>query len=181
MTVLLATHNGLGFVGSQLSSILQQSGIKVRVVVSDDASTDGTVEWLKQKVEEDEGVTVLPAGSFGLAAKNFYRLIVEADIGGSSYVAFSDQDELWKPDKLSRAVRTLVAGSRGYSSDVLAFYPDGREAKVVKSQPQRQWDYLFSSAGPGCTYVVDAQPFAEFRSAVQQHWDAACRVDTMTG
>jgi len=27
---------------------------------------------------------------------------------------------------------------------------------IVKSQPQRKWDYLFESAGPGCTYVLEA-------------------------
>jgi rhamnosyltransferase len=40
------------------------------------------------------------------------------------------------------------------SSDVIAFWPNGKTTKIIKSQPQRQLDFLFESAGPGCTFLM---------------------------
>jgi len=50
-----------------------------------------------------------------------------------------------------------------YSSDVTAFWEDGREEVIVKSQPQTKYDYLFEAAGPGCTYVLTAFSLSQFK------------------
>jgi rhamnosyltransferase len=43
----------------------------------------------------------------------------------------------------------------GYSSNVTAFWSDGRPDMLIsKADPQRCWDHFFESAGPGCTYVL---------------------------
>ena len=41
-----------------------------------------------------------------------------------------------------------------FSSNVIAFWPDGSEKLIVKSQPQQIYDFLFESAGPGCTFLM---------------------------
>jgi rhamnosyltransferase len=43
--------------------------------------------------------------------------------------------------------------SEAYSASVIAFWDEGREKLIDKSQPQREFDYLFEAAGPGCTYI----------------------------
>jgi rhamnosyltransferase len=50
-----------------------------------------------------------------------------------------------------------------YSSDVLAFWEDGREEVIVKSQPQKQFDFIFEAAGPGCTYVLTTGSLVKFK------------------
>jgi len=45
-------------------------------------------------------------------------------------------------------------GADGVSSNVLAFWPDGKQKLIHKAQPQREFDYLFESAGPGCTFLM---------------------------
>ncbi|MDR2240978.1 MAG: glycosyltransferase [Zoogloeaceae bacterium] len=154
--VLLATHNGLRWLPEQVDSILGQQGVSVRLFVSDDASTDGAPAWLLARAEQDERVTLLPQnGAYGSAAWNFYRLLRDADFLTTDYVAFSDQDDIWHPDKLARACRKLAeTQADGYSSNVMAFWPDGRRQLVNKAQPQQKYDYLFEAAGPGCTYVM---------------------------
>jgi rhamnosyltransferase len=98
---------------------------------------------------------VLPYGNvFGSAARNFFRLISEVDLENFDFVAFSDQDDIWFPDKISSAVNKISSDKFScYSSDVLARWSDGRVKVLKKSYPQRKWDYYFESAGPGCTYV----------------------------
>jgi rhamnosyltransferase len=102
-------------------------------------------------------VTVLPHGEcFGGAAGNFFRLLRDVDISPFDYLAFSDQDDIWFPEKLVRAHRQLRRdGADAYSGNVIAFWPDARETLIQKAQPQVTWDFLFEAAGPGCTYVLD--------------------------
>ena len=52
ITVLLASYNGAAYIREQLDSILQQNGIEaIRILISDDGSTDGTVTILKEYLE----------------------------------------------------------------------------------------------------------------------------------
>lgn len=178
VAVLLATFNGMKYLPEQLDTILGQQDVTVRVVASDDGSTDGTLGLLRARAAVDGRLVVLPRARGGSAAANFYRLLLDAPLTGAHYVAFSDQDDHWRPDKLARAVRRLrTTGAQGYSSDVLAVYPDGRRRPVVKSQAQRRWDHLFSSAGPGCTYVLDVRHVLALRHRLEEAGDLAAQVE----
>jgi rhamnosyltransferase len=95
------------------------------------------------------------------------RLIAEAPPADADYVALADHDDVWLVHKLERAVQRLRAtGASGYSSNVTAFWPDGRRRLISKAQPQRAYDHLFSSPGPGCTFVLPQPVFSELRAWV---------------
>lgn len=144
------------FLPAQMASILGQQAINLRVVVSIDCSSDGTEAWALQMAAQEPRMSVLPTGHvFGGAAPNFFRLIADVDMADFDYVAFADQDDLWHPDKLARACQQLQhAGADGYSGNVTAFWPDGKERLIDKAQPQQAWDFLFEGPGPGCTFVL---------------------------
>jgi len=91
---------------------------------------------------------------FGGAAPNFFRLIKDVNFSAFDYIAFADQDDIWSLDKLSHGISKMIAtGAEAYSANVIAFWEDGREKLIDKAQPQRELDYLFEAAGPGCTYI----------------------------
>lgn len=156
IAVLLATYNGIHWLPSQVESILLQKGVNIRLVVSDDQSVDGTWEWLQELAMRDDRVTLLPQkDKFGSAARNFYRLILESDICDCDFVAFADQDDVWVDDKLLRHANIAIEGRfDGVSSNVVAFWEDGRTIDIDKSLPQRRFDFLFESPGPGCTFLM---------------------------
>lgn len=156
VAVLLATHNGLSWLPTQVASILEQQDVEIQLFVSDDQSCDGSVAWLQDYASRDVRVALLPpTGPYGSAAANFYRLLREANFSTANYVAFADQDDLWFPDKLARAVARLEqTGAAAVSSNVLAYWPNGHQQLVDKAQPQQAFDFLFEAAGPGCTYVM---------------------------
>lgn len=154
--VLIAAYNGLRWLPKQVESILNQESVRVKLLISVDVSVDGTEQWVDEFALSDDRVTVLPHGMrFGGAAPNFFRLLREADLSDVDFVSLADQDDIWLPNKLSRAVNVLDNTKMdAYSSDVIAFWPDGRQSRVRKSQAQVEWDFLFEAAGPGCTYVM---------------------------
>lgn len=166
--VLLATYNGERWLPEQLDSLSAQECVDLRVIVSDDQSDDGTMRLLC-KSDSAIAVAILPTQTerFGSANRNFLCLVRDADIGDSEYVALADQDDIWYPDKLARSIGQLRAASASaYSSDVEAFWSDGRTRIIKKSHNQKQFDHLFSSPGPGCTFVFTRELFLEMRAWV---------------
>lgn len=158
MLVLLATFNGERWLGEQLDSILRQQGVRVALFAADDGSSDGTVALIQHRAAAQLIEPVLPAAATPLgAAGNFLRLLREVPLEGIDFVALSDQDDIWLPGRLTRAIDQLAgSAAQGYSSDAIAFWSDGRRRPLGKAHPQRAFDHLFEPAGPGCTYVLAA-------------------------
>ena len=172
--VCLAAYNGMEFIEEQVHSILKQEDVETQLFLSVDESTDGTLVWCQSLAKVEPRVTMLPpVGRLGGAAKNFFRLIRDVDFSSYDYVSLADQDDIWLPDKLRAAHECIVNGGfSAYSGNVTAFWPDGRQLLVNKSQPQRKFDYLFEAAGPGCTYVLRVEEMLSFKKFLVERWSA---------
>jgi rhamnosyltransferase len=170
VAVLMATHDGAPWIECQVESILAQSGVAVTLYISDDGSRDGTYAFLKKIAKKNPRVMLLPQiKTFNNAARNFYHLIQSLDTKKFDYVSFADQDDIWAGDRLSRAIDVMkMHGAPCYSSDVLAFWENGKTKPIKKSQDQVAFDYLFESAGPGCTFVLTAESMAVFKSHISK-------------
>jgi rhamnosyltransferase len=152
VAILLATYFGAAWIKEQLDSIFRNDGVNVHVFVSDDGSSDRTLEIIESY--QSEQITILQPQKSGSAGQNFIRLLLEAPWQDFDYVSFCDQDDIWHKDKLVRAIDTIERnGFDAYSSNVMAFWPDSRSLMIDKAQPQQRLDYLFEGAGPGNTYV----------------------------
>jgi rhamnosyltransferase len=178
VAVLLAAYNGIKWIEEQVSTILNQENVFVHVFISVDLSSDNTYERCMRLAEISQNITVLKYGErFGGAASNFYRLIKDVDFSTFEYVALADQDDIWLDDKLITAcTRIRKEELAAYSGNVLAFWIDGRERLIDKAQPQREYDYLFEAAGPGCSYVLRTEPLFEFKKLLISHWQQANQV-----
>ncbi|MFQ2489557.1 glycosyltransferase [Aeromonas caviae] len=179
VAVLLAAYNGLKYLPEQLESIYGQDGVQVNVYLSVDASNDGTEKYIASLAVERDDVRHLEFGSkFGGAAKNFFHLLESVDFSEYDYIALADQDDIWESDKLKRGISKLKESSAsGYSSNVMAFWEDGREVIVEKSQPQVEYDYLFEAAGPGCTYIMDLSLACEIQQFIKKHNNSVKSID----
>lgn len=157
--VLLPTYNGSRYVVEQLQSILDQRSVDVSVFISDDFSTDDTLQVIERAFHNEPRIKILPSITrHGSAGKNFYHLINTVDFKHFDYVSFADQDDLWDLDKLESSINALIVhGASGVSSDVIAFWESGRSVYIRKSLPQKKFDYLFEPAGPGCTYLLTVE------------------------
>jgi len=165
IAVLLAAYNGTEFLAQQMTSIMCQNDVDIHIYLSVDVSSDGTDEFCSNLAKENVNITMLPYGErFGGAARNFYRLIRDVDFCGYDYVALSDQDDIWFEEKLTRAIACIDKYKvDAYSSNVMAFWDDGRKVLVNKAMQQVKYDYFFEAAGPGCTYVIKSKALAQFK------------------
>ena len=107
IAILLCTHQGQRFLAPQLDSIVAQSRRDWSLWVSDDRSTDQTLEILGayRRKWGDERLSVRVGPGQGFRA-NFLSLACAPDIQ-AQYFAFADQDDLWDADKLATAAAWL--------------------------------------------------------------------------
>jgi glycosyltransferase involved in cell wall biosynthesis len=108
VTVLLATFNGAAFLDEQLASLATQDIEWLDVIASDDGSTDGTPGILRDwQSRWSKGAFVVIDGPRRGATENFRSLLQRPEADGD-YVAFSDQDDVWRADKLSTAIAAIA-------------------------------------------------------------------------
>jgi glycosyltransferase involved in cell wall biosynthesis len=104
--ILLATYNGARFLREQIDSLLAQDYENIRVLARDDGSSDGTVEILQQYAERvPDGFQLMPASPATGSAKQNFLLLMKAS--SADYICFSDQDDVWLPDKVSRTKQAM--------------------------------------------------------------------------
>jgi glycosyltransferase involved in cell wall biosynthesis len=103
VSVVIPTHNRRALLARTLASVLAQDGVEVAAVVVDEASTDGTADYLASLgervavVRHDEPRGVAAARNAGLER-------VEEE-----WVAFVDDDDVWAPSKLAAQLDVLAA------------------------------------------------------------------------
>ncbi len=103
ISVAMATRDGARFLEKQLASLAAQTRRPDELVVSDDASTDGTVAILERFADRAPFPVRMvqnpePLGVIG----NFERVIRLAD---GDVIALCDQDDEWLPEKLATLER----------------------------------------------------------------------------
>lgn len=107
VAILLGTRDGAAFLGDQLRSFADQSHANWLLVASDDGSRDATVAMIEHFAAEHPQRVVVREGPKQGVAANFQSLATDPTIAADVF-AFSDQDDVWHADKLSRALAFLA-------------------------------------------------------------------------
>lgn len=164
--VLLATFNGEKFLEQQITSIQSQIDVKSQIYYSDDCSADLSGEICTKRACVDLNPDRL---KFGAAALNFFHLIENVVLADSvQYVFLSDQDDIWKPDKMISAIMVLKeTGAEAYSGSYETCDVEGNITGYVnKSFKQTDIDYFFRSPGPGFTFCLSRYAFEQVKQRI---------------
>ncbi len=115
VAILLSAFNGERFLGQQLHSYVAQTHQNWQLYWRDDGSSDGSAEVMNGfAAERGSGQCVhLDDAGHHSAANSFLSLLRMALLGEAVYFAFSDQDDVWLPDKLAHAVARLAQLGEG--------------------------------------------------------------------
>lgn len=119
--ILMATYNGQRFVGEQIESIQGQTCADWRLLVSDDCSTDKTLDVVRRYAAADGRIQVVSQGvRHGGAKANFFSLM---DKSTAPYVMFCDQDDVWLPRKVEKTFEAMrkIEGSASADVPLLVF------------------------------------------------------------
>ena len=107
VVIFMGTHNGERYLAEQLDSICSQTHQNWALCISDDGSNDNTRKILQDYQHRfGEAMFSIQSGPCKGFSANFLSLVCKNNREGS-YFAFSDQDDIWEPNKLQKAVNWL--------------------------------------------------------------------------
>lgn len=102
--ILMATYNGEKYLKKQIDSILNQTYSNIRLIISDDCSTDRTREIIKEYEKKDKRVNIYYQENNLGYIKNFEFLLTKVE---SNIYMLSDQDDIWLPNKVENTYNFL--------------------------------------------------------------------------
>ena len=154
----MSTYNGEKYLRQQIDSILNQTYRDIDLLIRDDGSSDGTVEILKEYADTYENVSYYQGKNLG-SIYSFLELLKESD-EKADYYAFSDQDDEWMPEKISKAVDMLE--QKDYEIPLLYCsntYITDEELNIIKlddKMAKPSWgNALVQNICTGCTAVMN--------------------------
>ncbi|MEM9756138.1 MAG: glycosyltransferase [Pseudomonadota bacterium] len=159
--IILGTKDGARHLGPQLASFAGQSLQDWTLLVSDDGSTDGTCAMVARFGTARPATRLrLALGPGAGVAANYLSLLRQADPNARA-IALSDQDDVWFPDKLARALAALRHVPRGcpalYAARSVLIDAQGlplRRARQKAFHPSFA-NALVQNVAPGNTIVLN--------------------------
>jgi glycosyltransferase involved in cell wall biosynthesis len=150
--VVLPSHRGRLWIGEAIESVLAQTHSDLRLTVVDDASGDGTLDCVRQRWgDADPRVRLI---GFDPPPRRAAAARMEGLRGGTgAFVAFIDQDDRWRPEKLGRQLARFASGSAidAVHTDVAHIDERGRELRSSAraenlARARIDWDELAGEA-----------------------------------
>jgi len=105
ISVVLCTYNGEKYLAQQLDSILIQTYTNLEILISDDVSTDKTLEILKAYNKKDKRIRICQNSHNLGFNKNFEKAV---SLAGADWIAIADQDDIWLPHKLMALYKSVA-------------------------------------------------------------------------
>lgn len=186
--VLLATYNSEKYLNEQIGSIIAQDYTDWRLLIRDGGSSDSTMQIVGRYIDEHpDKIMLVPSEGNSSALKNFSELLA---VSTADLVMFSDHDDVWMNDKISRTLATYRKAEFESSpaTPILVFTDkivvDSTLNKISDSyfrmqnlDPKRiQLNYLmFQNVASGCTMLFNkalreiALPIPE-EAVMHDHW-----------
>lgn len=112
VSIITPSYNSAQFISSTIEAILAQTYQHWELLITDDCSTDNSVEIIRKYVEKDNRIKLfqLEKNSGGGVSRN--HSIKEAK---GRFIAFCDSDDLWTPDKLEKQIPFMVENDAAFS------------------------------------------------------------------
>ena len=170
VTILLATRNGADHLHEQLQSLMRQSHEDWRLWVSDDRSTDETpdiLEWFRKDCGREVQIFEGPCKG---ATANFMSLLHRPDLPKGP-LAYCDQDDVWFPGKLDRALTRLSGQAQSRPALYAGRAKIGASPELIRRdsplfrKPPSFRNALIQAIGGGNTMMLSAEAVALMRAA----------------
>lgn len=109
ISIVMAVYNGEKYLSEQIQSILTQTYQNVELLISDDASIDGSMAIAEEFARTDPRITISRNLKNRGVAKNFLNALA---LTRGELICFSDQDDVWEKDKLSILAKLIEKDAR---------------------------------------------------------------------
>lgn len=168
IAILLSTYNGARFLPEQLASFEHQTEADWHLFWRDDGSTDNTIAIMEEFSARTRNCTRITEPIDRIGATNSFFVLLQAaskTLGERDIVVFSDQDDVWFPEKLERAKEKLVRTELDVPAMYFArqrlidennnYIGESKRVHLVPSFPR----CLAQNVAAGCTIALNHRAF----------------------
>jgi len=154
--ILLAVYNGQNYIRQQIESILAQTYSDWQLLIRDDGSQDKTMIIIEDYIARfPDRIKLITDKECHLGASlNFGKLLEYTD---TEYIMFSDQDDIWLPNKVEMTLNAMKAAELVYPDKPILIHTD---LQVMDSElntiANSLWSYqkLFPEAGDDLSKIM---------------------------
>ena len=157
VSIITPSYNSERFIGFSIESILNQTYTNWELLITDDASTDGTWKMLKEYSKRDKRIKIfrleMNSGS-GVARNNSIKKAT------GRFIAFLDSDDYWHKDKLNNQIEFMHNNSYTFTYTRYAFIDESNVLLKESNVAPKRCGYLrlLLQNCIGCsTVMVDMQ------------------------
>jgi glycosyltransferase involved in cell wall biosynthesis len=161
ISIAMATYNGARYIREQLDSLAAQTLLPCELVVTDDGSTDATLDIVRDFAREAPFPVRVYCNENRLGyADNF---LFAASLCKGDVIAFCDQDDVWMAEKLDTCapafadpdVLLVIHAARVTGPDLTptgSFFPDIERVNRRQAKYLKKADTMFHDQAMRCTY-----------------------------
>lgn len=134
VSIITPTYNSADFVAETIAAIQAQTYTNWELLITDDCSTDNTVDIVRKYAEQDKRIklfTLDKNGGGGVARNNS---IAKAQ---GRYIAFCDSDDRWYPEKLEKQIAYMQKMDCALSYTSYITCSEGGETNGIVVCPRR--------------------------------------------
>ena len=189
ISVCMGTHNGSKFIKKQIESILVQLKIDDELIISDDGSTDNTVAIIDAL--NDSRIKIIHFDGGYPKEKKFtivnhkisYNFLNALNYASGDIIFFSDQDDIWKKDKIQTSLGWLQKYDLVVSNFSIIDNEDNLILERFYQKMPKVRKYFIAALNPymtGCAMAFKksvlqyAIPFPEELSCGHDNWIGLC-------
>jgi teichuronic acid biosynthesis glycosyltransferase TuaG len=153
VSIITPNYNSANFIEETINSIIKQSYTNWELIITDDVSTDNSIDLIQKYVNIDNRIKLiqLKENSGAAVARN---TSIEAATG--KYIAFLDSDDLWTPDKLEKQIQFMNENNSSFSySNYKLIDEEGNNLNIIKKPTSNlTYNELLKENQIGCLTAI---------------------------
>lgn len=166
VSIIMPCYNAERYIAQSIESVLAQTYQEWELLITDDCSTDSSVEIIKRYCEQDGRINVFVPNEHQGTAKARNVSISRAK---GRFVAFLDSDDIWYSEKLEKQINYMLDNEVAftYSSYEIIDFQGNQRNKIVKDAGVISYNKYLRNTIICCgTVVLDREKTGNFTSPI---------------
>lgn len=166
VSIIMPCYNAERYIAQSIESVLAQTYDNWELLITDDASTDKSVEIISKYSKNDERINVLVPDEHQGIARTRNMSISRAR---GRFVAFLDSDDIWYPEKLEKQIKFMLENDIAftYSSYEVIDAQGNSKNRIVKDAGVMSYKKYLKNTIICCgTVVIDREKTGHFATPI---------------
>lgn len=166
VSIIMPCYNAERYIAQSIESVLAQTYDNWELLITDDASTDKSVEIISKYSKNDERINVLVPDEHQGISRTRNMSISRAR---GRFVAFLDSDDIWYPEKLEKQIKFMLENDIAftYSSYEVIDAQGNSKSRIVKDAGVMSYKKYLKNTIICCgTVVIDREKTGHFATPI---------------